>query len=102
MEYKMEFIGQSDISALVMVGFRNDKGIVPEMLYFGCEGRYSAFICDGEVRIANHFKLVAEYNSWLNIYDDKTLVKSLIGGCIKVYRAGESGCIIQIMREEKQ
>lgn len=96
MEYRREFIGKSEISALVMVGFKDKQGIVPEMLNFSVEDSYYAYICDSEAIIGTHFKLVAEYNSWMNIYDDKTMVKSFIKGSIKVYRAGDVGCIIQV------
>ena len=38
------FIGESDIAALVLVGCKGDKGVVPEMLHFVEDGEYSAYL----------------------------------------------------------
>lgn len=45
---------------------------------------------------------MAEFTDWLRIYDDSSLVKEFHADVIKVFRAMEFGCIIQLLKEEKE
>ena len=42
-EYERQFIGDSDIAALIFVGTTKD-GLKANILNFGCDGRYNAYI----------------------------------------------------------
>ena len=96
-EFFREYIGTSDIAALVMVGFKDNIGATSELLRFGKDSSYYAYVCEGEVEIGSHYELVSEYQCWLKIYDDTELVREFNGRTIRVYRAGEEGCIIDIL-----
>lgn len=96
-DFMREFIGESDIASLVMVGFKDNIGATTELLRFGKDSSYYAYVCEGEVEIGKHYELVAEFNSWLKIYDDTELVREFNGRTIRIYRAGEEGCIINLL-----
>lgn len=92
-----EFIGTSDIASLTV-----RAGEFIGALDFGEDGSYSAYIVeDAAVVIPDYYACVFEgVANWLNIYDDNMLnfskrfdnLKN-----IKIYRAGDFGCIIQIL-----
>lgn len=94
-EFQKEYIGCSDIAALILAGPTSD-GVSPKMLNFGEDGTYYAYMVDQEdVEIPDHYKLVYECQYWLKIYDDDGLAKEINARNIKVYEAGYFGCIIQ-------
>lgn len=93
-EYRKKMIGYSDISALIMAG-GSDDGLKVEELSFGGDGLYYAYMLDGEAKIPEHYELVAEFKNHLKIYDDDKLTISMRSYKIRVYRAGDFGCIIQ-------
>lgn len=96
------YIGSSDIASLVMVGYVEEKGANPEMLHFGMDNSYTAYIVTEEnVTIGAHYRKVAEFSTWLKIYDDEELVRSFKAEKIIVYRAGMMGCIIQLINHSK-
>jgi hypothetical protein len=96
-DFKKEYIGSSDVAALTMVGYQEGKGISAEILRFSEDGDYDAYIVEGAAEIGEHYTLVAEFDSWLKIYDDDSLKLRADADIIKVYRAGQFGCIIQIL-----
>lgn len=96
-DFEKEYIGSSDIASLVMVGYKEGKGVVPRMLTFGRDGSYYGYIVKGSANIGEHYEKVCEYKSWLNLYDDDGLMRKFTGERIVVYRAGEMGCIFQII-----
>lgn len=96
-DYDKKFIGVSDIASLVMVGF-GEKEVESKMLHFGGDGSYSAYIVDGEAEIGAHYEKVATFAHWFKLYDDSGLTLSTYGSEINVYRAGEMGCIIQVIQ----
>lgn len=101
-EFREAYIGSSDIASLVMVGYVKGKGVYPEMLHFGIDNSYSAYIVTEEnVTIGAHYQKVAEFNSRLKIYDDEGLAGSFKAEKIIVYRAGMMGCIIQLINQSK-
>lgn len=100
-DFNKEYIGDSDNAALILVGCC-EKGLKAKVLSFGEDNSYSAYIVDGvDVEIGNHYKEIAEFNNWLKIYDDEGLSKKIEAEYIKVYRAGEMGCIIQKYNQDK-
>lgn len=100
-EFKQEFIGDSDIATLIMVGptvsENTNKYLTTEPLPFGEDASYKAYMVEGKAEIGSHYHLVAEFKHWLKIYDDEELTLNIRADHIKVYRAGEMGCIIQTL-----
>ena len=96
-EYDRELIGASDIATLILAGHRDNIGLCLEKLNFGEDNEYKAYIVDEDAEIGSHYKLIAEFNCWLKIYDDDSLSYKCKADTIKVYRAGEMGCIIQLI-----
>lgn len=96
-DFEKQYIGSSDIASLILAGC-NENGLSLKELHFGQDASYSAYIVEGEAEIGSHYHKVAEFESWLKIYDDDELVKSFRGKKITVYRAAEMGCIIQIIQ----
>lgn len=101
-DFKKEYIGDSDISTLIMMGYseKEKDGLSLKKLSFGEDCAYGAYIVKGKAEIGSHYKLVAEFSYWLKIYDDYEKVKLFEADIIKVYRAGEMGCIIQLLNKE--
>lgn len=94
--FDRKYIGTSDIASLILVGY-SDDGLKLKELHFGQDDSYFAYVVDGDVEIGDHYHKVAEFRSWLKIYDDKELTKVFNAGEIHVYRAGEMGCIIHLV-----
>lgn len=51
-EYEREFIGDSDIAALIFVGTTKD-GLKANILNFGSDGRYNAYVADDNTEMEN-------------------------------------------------
>ena len=90
--------GYSDIAALVLVGCREGQGAVAELLNFGSDGNYSAYIALEDTEIEEHYNKVTSFNSWLKIYDDADKIITLYAQTINIYRAGDFGMIIQLIK----
>lgn len=95
-EYPRVGIGSSDIAALIMVGCGKTE-LKTDILKFGEDGRYLAYIVDENANIGPHYELVAEYTHWIKIYDDDGLTYDNYAELIRVWRAGDCGCIIQLI-----
>ena len=93
-EYPRVSLGSSDIASLVL---RDSRGV--RELHFGEDGSYSAYLVDAECDIPDYYTLEAECRAWLSVYDDNTKTFEIQnpGKMIRIYRAGEFGCIIQKM-----
>jgi len=96
-EFEQQFIGSSEIATLILVGCRGEEGIKTEQLHFGEDGNYKAYIVDANTEIGSHYRKVATFNYWLKIYDDEGLTYRINAKKINIYRAGEFGCIIQVI-----
>lgn len=70
-------------------------------LVFGEDGHYMSYLVRGKANIGSHYELVAEFEHWMKIYDESVLVRVLGADVIKVYRAGDFGCIIQLLEKEE-
>lgn len=102
--YEKEFIGDSDIATLILVGMQGpDENckLVSEFLDFGQDGRYHAYIVDEDAKIGSHYEKVTEFRSWLRIYDDADCTKDFSADKIVIYRAGEFGCVIQLFNRRR-
>lgn len=98
-DFEQKYIGDSDIATLILVGNRNEEGLKTELLRFGEDGYYKAYIVtEIDVEIGSHYKKVATFNHWLKIYDDDELTYRVNAKEINIYRAGLLGCIIQIIQ----
>lgn len=95
-----KYIGTSDVAMLLA---RTPKAV--ENIRFGSDGDYYAYIADEETEIPEHYRLVFEdgkspegYDTWLWMYDDEDRTARFDGSCIKIFRAGDFGCIIQVFK----
>lgn len=101
-DFTKKYIGASDIASLILVGC-GDNGLNLKELSFGEDGSYHAYVVDeNNVKIGSHYHKVAEFNSWMKIYDDEELVKVFRAEKIIVYRAAEMGCIIWLYNNRKE
>lgn len=106
-KYEKRYIGSSDIAALTLTGMRpadeqgDCTGIKTFALHFGGDGNYDAYICDEDAEIGEHYALETTFAHWLRIYDDDGLVRKFYADTIKIYRAAERGCVIQLFGEER-
>lgn len=102
-EYLRKPIGISDIAALVIVGpkaevkSKYDEYLDTKIMHFGGDGDYFAYIVDEYAIIPDHYKPVAHLSYWISIYDDTSLAYSARADWINVFRAGDHGCIIQLI-----
>lgn len=97
-----KYIGTSDVASLIMMGVKETgDGRSLEFLNFGEDGDYYAYLVDREedkpVEIGEYYNKVATFTNWLKIYDDYESTLDIKGKVINVYRAGEFGCIIEVI-----
>lgn len=101
-DFDKQYIGSSDIASLILAGYVDGKGLDLKKLPFGQDESYDAYIVEGaDVEIGSHYRKIAEFNSWMKIYDDERLVRTFHADKVVVYRAMEMGCIIQLVNELK-
>jgi hypothetical protein len=107
-KYKL-YIGSSDVACLTLTGLKQD-GVSATVLPFNGDGDYHAWVVADLDLIPSYYMLKECYSfkhiyltgeeesvkAWLNIYDDDGLVVELEAKEIRVYRAGEFGCLIYI------
>lgn len=91
-EYEKQIIGTSDVASLTL-----RYPMSTNILYFGEDNTYKAYVVDADAEIGEHYKLESEGHTWLKIYDDCSLTAEFKADVIKVYRAKEMGCIIQLI-----
>lgn len=96
-KFEKVFIGSSDISSLIMLGFSDSKSeLLVKSLLFGEDGNYKAYnVTNKNVKIPDYYKLIEKFNTWLKIYDDEGLVLKINADNIEIYRSGDFGCIIK-------
>ena len=97
-EFSQISIGDSDVACLILAGC-GEEGVCTSVLNYGEDGEYYAYIVDEpDVEIGSHYRLVAEFSSWMRIYDDDEMIARFDGDKIRVYRAGDFGTIIHIIK----
>lgn len=95
-EYSRQGLGWSDVAAVTLTGC-DVEGIRAEVLYFNYDGEYQAYVVDEYAEIGDHYHLVHTFKYWMRVYDDEERVVDFHADEIKVYRAGDAGCIIQLI-----
>lgn len=98
-EFDVCLLGGSDYASLVLVGCDKEGKLASQILSFGEDGCYRAYLVKGEAEIGSHYSLEAEFAHWMKVYDDDRVVEDVVAKHIKVFRAGEFGCIIQLLNE---
>lgn len=96
------FIGDSDIGAVICVGYQKDARLTSQILNFGEDGRYVAHITENfkPEDIPEHYQKRLSFNEWLRIYDDNGIAYQAKGKQIDIYRAGERGCLINVINDD--
>ena len=93
-EYQKIPLGESDIAQLLL---RRPAGC--ELLEFGEDGGYSAYLVDEECEVPAHYIKIMECRCWLWIYSDTQRTVRINAPRIAVYRCGMKGCIIRTFGE---
>ena len=96
-EFDKVSLGSSDIACLTMRGCSKDGELILQNLSFGGDGCYSAYYVKGEAEIGKHYEKAGEFHHWLEIFDDEAKTLTVRGDTILVYRAGDYGCIVQVL-----
>lgn len=101
-EFQQEDIGASDGASLTLVGGNKEKHYKSKIseLNFVEDGAYSAYIVEGEAEIGRHYYLEYICERYLSIFDDYDHTADFYAEEIRVYRAGDYGCIIQLLSKE--
>lgn len=93
---KKDYIGASGIAELTLC-CNGEK----TPLYFGENGSYHAYIVCGSCYIPLYYVKVAQFKDKVDIIDDDGFVTCYEASVIRVYRAGEFCCIIQLLDNNK-
>lgn len=97
-DYDKDYIGSSDVAAVTMIGPCGCE-LVARVIKFGGDGDYNAYIVDEKTKIGEHYEEVARFKTWMKVVDDSAIQQEFHADEIVVYRAGEYGCIIQLIGE---
>lgn len=102
--HEKTYIGSSDIASLTIrtcgldeFNETNAKTWGLFSLNFGADGSYYAYVVDDAAEIGAHYREVVRGRNWVRIYDDNGMTFYAHAREIVVYRAGEMGCIIQLL-----
>ena len=96
-------LGESDIASVILAGCDDSSrtGTKARFLRFRGDGSYNAWLCDDSIEVPEHYKLIHKCHTWLKVYDDSELVVKIYAGYevpIKVFRAGDYGCLIKVCK----
>lgn len=94
-DFEKQVIGGSDSAVLTLTGSTNG-GVKSEVLHFGSDGYYTAYIVDEPCDIPSHYEKEASFKNWMKIFDDDGQTGTFEATEINVYRAGSFGCIIEL------
>ncbi|WP_127009511.1 hypothetical protein [Veillonella sp. CHU110] len=86
-------LGASDIASLT-VRFPMHAMAV----HFGEDANYTAYVITDAQEVPAHYRQVAEGKSWCKVYDDEELMAEFWANKIEIYRAGEMGCLIRLIK----
>lgn len=100
--YEKKYIGESDVASLILAGCIKENGLKTQPLHFAGDGYYYAYIVDEDALIGDHYKKVASFSYWLRIYDDIEKTFEANADTINIYRAGDFGCIVQLIGRTNQ
>ena len=96
-DYQRVYIGESERAELTLRFFDFEKKAINHKgLHFGGDNVYMAYLIQDEsVKIPKWYQLEFESNTpWLDIIDDMNVITFNNIENIKIYRAGDYGCII--------
>lgn len=98
------YIGDSDVASLTCTYFNGDKGVCSDVISFGGDNSYYAYICKDDVEIGDHYRKVLSGRTWIRLYDDKGLTYQHheSGYKFDIYRAGDFGVIIHWYKDGDQ
>lgn len=96
-DYEKKYIGTSDIAALTVTGC-TETGAKAQMVRFGGDNSYDAYIVDENCEVPEHYEKVSEFTNWIKIFDDDRLTFDMNAKKIEIYRSGNYGCIIRVER----
>ena len=91
-DFEKMYIGYSDIASLTI----RACGCV-DMLNFGGDNRYYAYIVNEEIEMPKHYTKTHEFKNWIKIYDDEKLTFNVKAEKIEIYQSGSYGCIIKLL-----
>lgn len=95
-DYSQDYIGSSDVAALTAIGF-DGREVAAKIIKFGGDDAYMAYIVDEDAAIGDHYTEVARFKGWAKIVDDSEIQQKFYADEIVIYRAGEYGCVIQLI-----
>lgn len=94
---RMDWIGDTSRETPYLI-INSEERDVADKIHFGNKGCVHAFIAQGmDVEIPDFYELVGTYHNQIEIYDDHMLMKRYRASIIRIYRAGKTGCIIQLI-----
>lgn len=97
-EFERIYIGDSDVSALTCTFIDEEVGLTAQILKFGGDSSYHAYLCIGDdVEIGEHYHKVISGSHWLKIFDDREMTYTNPSREYKlfdIYRSGDYGTII--------
>ena len=67
-------------------------------LHFGGDASYSAYVITDAQEVPAHYTKVLEGAYWCTIYDDEEGMLKIYADTIEIYRAGEMGCLIRLIK----
>ena len=91
-EYPKLYIGTSEGASLT-VRFK----YTAKCLHFGTSESYKAYVVDENAEIGEHYRLIHAGRDNVKIYDDTYLAFEAEADSILIYRAGTTGCVIQLV-----
>ena len=97
--YDKKYVGGSDIAALTCLSISND-GLIPELVRFGSDGEYMAYVVDAECSIPASYELTISHDGrgWMKLYDDDAKeFEARFENGFRIFRRGERGIIIQVL-----
>lgn len=107
--YGKTYIGSSDIASLTIstcgLDEFNETNAKTWGLFnlnfgaFGDDGSYYAYVVNDAAEIGANYREVVRGRNWVRIYDDNGMTFYAHAREIVVYRAGEMGCIIQLLSD---
>lgn len=105
-EYKKIDLGGSDIAVITLTGCApegeaSDYGLKACFLRFVEDGDYSAYVVDADAEIGAHYRMVTSFETWMRTFDDDGHGVEFKADKIVVYRAGEYGCIVQLLNKDR-
>jgi hypothetical protein len=99
-DFKHQFVGASDVAALVVVGMEEGE-MQARVLDFGGDGDYFAYVIDEDCELPAHYSLALSFTTWAKIYDDAGLTGDFNAQKINIYRAGSYGVIVELKGAKK-